>query len=172
MAKEKRERKGRRDKEEKVKEFDERVISINRCSKVVKGGRNFSFRALVAVGDRKGRVGIGFGKANEVADAIRKGTENAKKEMITIPMNGQTITHPITAKYGSGKIIIRPASKGTGLIAGGAMRAVLDLAGVSDILAKSLGSNNPINVVKATMKAITSLRTRDEVMEKRGLQSL
>jgi small subunit ribosomal protein S5 len=172
MAKEKRERKGRRDKEEKVKEFDERVISINRCSKVVKGGRNFSFRALVAVGDRKGRVGIGFGKANEVADAIRKGTENAKKEIITIPMNGQTITHPIVAKYGSGKVIIRPASKGTGLIAGGAMRAVLDLAGVSDILAKSLGSNNPINVVKATMKAITSLRTRDEVLEKRGLQSL
>ena len=172
MAKEKRERKGRRDKEEKVKEFDERVISINRCSKVVKGGRNFSFRALVAVGDRKGRVGIGFGKANEVADAIRKGTENAKKDLITIPMNGQTITHPITAKYGSGKVIIRPASKGTGLIAGGAMRAVLDLAGVNDILAKSLGSNNPINVVKATMKAITSLRTRDEVLEKRGLQSL
>ncbi len=169
MAKEKRER---REREVKVKEFDERVISINRCSKVVKGGRNFSFRALVAVGNRKGRVGIGFGKANEVADAIRKGTENAKKEMVTIPMNGQTITHPITAKFGSGKVIMRPASKGTGLIAGGAMRAVLDLAGVNDILAKSLGSNNPINVVKATMKAITSLRTRDEVLEKRGLQSL
>lgn len=159
-------------KEEVVKEFDERVISINRCSKVVKGGRNFSFRALVAVGDRKGRVGVGFGKANEVADAIRKGTENAKKELITIPMNGNTITHPITAKYRSGKVIIRPASRGTGLIAGGAMRAVLDLAGVSDVLAKSLGSNNPINVVKATVKAITLLRNKKDVMEKRGLKSL
>ena len=169
MAKEKRVRKER---EETVKEFEERVISISRCSKVVKGGRNFSFRALVAVGDRKGRVGVGFGKANEVADAIRKGTENAKKEIITVPMNGQTITHPITAKYRSGKVIIRPASKGTGLIAGGAMRAVLDLAGVSDVLAKSLGSNNPINVVKATLKAVTSLRTREEVMDKRGLTSL
>ena len=169
MAKEKRER---RDSGERASEFDERVISINRCSKVVKGGRNFSFRALVAVGDRKGRVGVGFGKAKEVADAIRKGTENAKKELITIPMNGQTITHPITAKYRSGKVIIRPASKGTGLIAGGAMRAVLDLAGISDVLAKSLGSNNPINVVKATMKAITLLRTRDEVKEKRGLEKL
>lgn len=158
--------------EEVVKEFDERVISINRCSKVVKGGRNFSFRALVAVGDRKGRVGVGFGKANEVADAIRKGTENAKKELITVPMNGNTITHPITAKYRSGKVIIRPASQGTGLIAGGAMRAVLDLAGVQDVLAKSLGSNNPINVVKATVKAITLLRNKKEIMEKRGLKSL
>lgn len=169
MAKEKR---VKEKKEEKVKEFDERVISINRCSKVVKGGRNFSFRALVAVGDRKGRVGVGFGKANEVADAIRKGTENAKKELITVPMNGQTITHPIVSKYRSGKVIIRPASRGTGLIAGGAMRAVLDLAGVSDVLAKSLGSNNPINVVKATMKAITSLRTKEEILDKRGLKSL
>jgi small subunit ribosomal protein S5 len=162
----------RKDTEDNANALDERVISINRCSKVVKGGRNFSFRALVAVGDKNGRVGVGFGKANEVADAIRKGTENAKKELITVPMNGQTITHPITAKFRSGKVIIRPASKGTGLIAGGAMRAVLELAGVSDILAKSLGSNNPINVVKATMKAITSLRTRQETMEKRGLKSL
>jgi small subunit ribosomal protein S5 len=158
--------------EANIKEFDERVISINRCSKVVKGGRNFSFRALVAVGDRKGRVGVGFGKANEVADAIRKGTENAKKELITVPMNGTTITHPIEAKFRSGKVIIRPASRGTGLIAGGAMRAVLDLAGVSDVLAKSMGSNNPINVVKATIKAITLLRNRNDIMEKRGLKSL
>ena len=162
----------KKQKDENTKEFDERVISINRCSKVVKGGRNFSFRALVAVGDRKGRVGVGFGKANEVADAIRKGTENAKKEMISVPMNGSTITHPIEAKYRSGKVIIRPASRGTGLIAGGAMRAVLDLAGISDVLAKSLGSNNPINVVKATVKAITLLRNKDEIMEKRGLKSL
>ena len=162
----------RNKREEQVKEFDEQVISITRCSKVVKGGRNFSFRALVAIGDRKGRVGVGFGKANEVADAIRKGTENAKKELITIPMNGTTITHPIESKFGSGKVIIRPASKGTGLIAGGAMRAVLDLGGVRDVLAKSLGSNNPINVVKATMKAITSLRNKQEVLDKRGLKSL
>lgn len=158
--------------DENIKEFDERVISINRCSKVVKGGRNFSFRALVAVGDRKGHVGVGFGKANEVADAIRKGTENAKKEIISVPMNGKTITHAIEAKYRSGKVIIRPASRGTGLIAGGAMRAVLDLAGISDVLAKSLGSNNPINVVKATVKAITLLRKKDEILEKRGLKSL
>ena len=162
----------RKETDDKANALDERVISINRCSKVVKGGRNFSFRALVAVGDKKGRVGIGFGKANEVADAIRKATDNANKELITVPMNGQTITHPITAKFRSGKVIIRPASKGTGLIAGGAMRAVLELAGVSDVLAKSLGSNNPINVVKATMKAITSLRTREEIMDKRGLKSL
>jgi len=162
----------RNKREEQVKEFDEQVISITRCSKVVKGGRNFSFRALVAIGDRKGRVGVGFGKANEVADAIRKGTENAKKELITIPMNGTTITHPIESKFRSGKVIIRPASKGTGLIAGGAMRAVLDLGGVGDVLAKSLGSNNPINVVKATMKAISSLRNKQEVLDKRGLKSL
>lgn len=162
----------RNKREEQVKEFDEQVISITRCSKVVKGGRNFSFRALVAIGDRKGRVGVGFGKANEVADAIRKGTENAKKELITIPMNGTTITHPIESKFRSGKVIIRPASKGTGLIAGGAMRAVLDLGGVRDVLAKSLGSNNPINVVKATMKAISSLRNKQEVLDKRGLKSL
>ncbi len=153
-------------------ELDERVVSITRCSKVVKGGRNFSFRALVAVGNRKGRVGIGLGKANEVADAIRKATENAKKEMISVPMNGSTITHAITSKFRSGKIMMRPASQGTGLIAGGAMRAVLDLAGIHDILAKSLGSSNPVNVARATMKGIESLRNRDAVLSKRGLKSL
>jgi len=158
--------------EEAAKEIEERVIDISRCSKVVKGGRNFSFRALVAVGDRNGRVGVGIGKANEVVDAIRKGTEIARREMVTVPMNGTTVPHPIVSKYRSGKILLRPASKGTGLIAGGAMRAVLDLAGVQDVLAKSLGSNNPANVVKATMKAIESLRCRREVMEKRGLEKL
>jgi small subunit ribosomal protein S5 len=164
--------KAEKNKNVNANELEERVVSITRCAKVVKGGRNFSFRALVAIGDRNGNVGIGFGKANEVADAIRKGTENAKKEMIKIPMNGNTITHPIEAKFRSGKVLIRPASKGTGLIAGGAMRVVLELGGVKDVLAKSLGSNNPINVIKATMKAITLLRSRDEIMEKRGLEKL
>jgi len=159
-------------KEEKSQEFEERVISINRCSKVVKGGRNFSFRAIVVVGDRQGRVGVGVGKANEVSDAIRKGNENAKKNLVNVPMNGKTITHPITAKYRSGKVIIRPASRGTGLIAGGAMRAVLDLAGVSDILAKSLGSDNPVNVVRATMRAIDLLRTKKDILAKRNLKTL
>ncbi len=153
-------------------ELDERVISIDRCSKVVKGGRNFSFRALVAVGDRNGRVGIGVGKANEVVDAIGKGTEIAKREMVRVPMHGTTIPHPIVSKFRSGKVLIRPASKGTGLIAGGAMRAVLDLAGVNDVLAKSLGSNNPVNVVRATMKAIASLRSREEIAAKRGLKKI
>jgi small subunit ribosomal protein S5 len=169
---EKKEKKKRGGPEKPRDGFDERVISINRCSKVVKGGRNFSFRALVAVGDRSGRVGIGVGKANEVVDAIRKGTEIARREMLEVPMNGTTVPHPIISKYRSGKILLRPASKGTGLIAGGAMRAVLDLAGVHDVLAKSLGSNNPVNVVKATMRAIESLRTRDEIKAKRGLEKL
>lgn len=155
--------------QEAPSEFEEMVVSINRCSKVVKGGRNFSFGALVVVGDRKGRVGFGHGKANEVADAIRKGTEIAQKNIINVPLNDGTIPHPIEAKFGSGRVIMRPASKGTGLIAGGAMRAVLGLGGVQDVLAKSLGSSNPVNVAKATIKAITMLRGHAEVMEKRGL---
>ncbi len=149
--------------------LDERVISVNRCSKVVKGGRNFSFSALVVVGDRKGHVGMGLGKANEVSDAIRKGGDIAKKNMISVPMNGSTITHAVEAKFGAGKVLIKPASKGTGLIAGGGMRAVLELAGVSDVLAKSLGSANPVTVVKATMEAITSLRTKDEIYMRRSI---
>lgn len=148
--------------------MDERVISINRCSKVVKGGRNFSFSAMVVVGDRNGHVGVGFGKANEVSDAIRKGGENARKNIVTVPRNGSTITHEIEAKFRAGKVMIKPAFKGTGIIAGGSMRAVLELAGVTDVLAKSLGSGNPVNVVKATMKAIDMLRTRNEILSKRA----
>ena len=155
--------------DDKPKEFEDRVVSINRCSKVVKGGRNFSFSALVVVGNRKGTVGIGLGKANEVGDAIRKGGEIARKNLIVVPMNKQTITHSVNAKFGGGKVMMKPAAPGTGLIAGGGMRAVLDLAGVRDILAKSLGSNNPINVVRATFEGIKSLRTKDEILSKRGL---
>jgi small subunit ribosomal protein S5 len=149
--------------------LDENVISINRCSKVVKGGRNFSFGALVVVGNKNGKVGYGYGKANEVADAIKKGSEAAKKNMVSIPMKGGTIPHPIVTKFRGAQILLRPASEGTGLIAGGSMRAILDLAGVKDVLAKSLGSNNPFNVVKATMQAIESLRDKEYVFAKRGL---
>jgi small subunit ribosomal protein S5 len=152
-------------------ELGESVISINRCSKVVKGGRNFSFGALVVVGDRNGRVGYGYGKANEVSDAIRKGSEIARRSMVAIPMNGSTIPHLVETKFRGAKVLIRPASPGTGLIAGGAMRAVLDLAGVRDVLAKCLGSSNPSNVVKATMKAIDQLSSRDEILAKRGLSN-
>jgi small subunit ribosomal protein S5 len=155
--------------EDKPKEFDDRVVSINRCSKVVKGGRNFSFSALVVVGNRKGTVGVGLGKANEVGDAIRKGGEIARKNLVDVPMNKQTITHSVKACLGGGKVLMKPAAPGTGLIAGGGMRAVLDLAGVRDVLAKSLGSNNPVNVVRATMEGIKLLRTKRDILSKRGL---
>lgn len=149
-------------------ENEEIVLSINRCSKVVKGGRNFSFGALVVVGDRAGKVGFGYGKANEVSDAIRKGGEAARKNMITVPMRGKTVTHTVTAKFRGSSVLIRPASEGTGLIAGTTMRAVLGLAGVVDVLTKSLGSSNPSNVVKATFKALSMMSTKQQIMEKRG----
>lgn len=153
-------------------ELDEQVVHINRCSKVVKGGRNFHFTALVVVGDRKGRVGVGYGKANEVPEAIRKGGEEARKSLRPVPMYGQTITHAVTAKFGAGKVLMRPAAPGTGVIAGGPMRAVLELGGVQDVLAKSLGSNNPLNVIYATMHGLSLLRTKEEVLNKRSIESL
>lgn len=157
---------------EQVAEVEERVVCINRCSKVVKGGRNFHFSALVVAGDRHGRIGVGFGKANEVADSIRKGSEQARKSMIKIPMLGNTLTHLVSAEYGGSRVVMRPASEGTGIIAGGGMRAVLELGGVKDVLAKSLGSKNPVNVVKATMRGISKLRTRQEILAKRGVTAL
>ena len=152
-----------------VSEFDENVIAINRSAKVVKGGKNFSFGALVVVGDRNGRVGCGYGKANEISDAIRKGGEAAKRSMVKVPMNGQTLPHEIEVKFGGARVLLRPASAGTGLIAGGAVRAILELAGVKDVLAKSLGAANAANVAKATFKAISSLSTREQAYAKRGL---
>ncbi|MBT3294152.1 MAG: 30S ribosomal protein S5 [Verrucomicrobia bacterium] len=149
-------------------EFEERVVFVNRCSKVVKGGRRFSFSAVVVVGNRDGLVGYGFGKANEVADAIRKGGEIARKAMVNVTMRDRTIPHEVTATCDGGQVLLRPASPGTGVIAGGGMRAVLEVAGIRDILGKSLGSSNQLNVVKATFAALNQLKSRDEVMAMRG----
>jgi small subunit ribosomal protein S5 len=150
-------------------QFEERVVAINRVTKVVKGGRRFRFAALVVIGNKQGQVGFGSGKAAEVPDAIKKAVEDAKSNMITIPIVNNTIPHAITGVYGAGQVFLKPASEGTGIIAGGSVRAVLELAGVHDILSKSIGSSTPINMVRATFAGLKELRTAEQVAKLRGV---
>jgi small subunit ribosomal protein S5 len=152
-------------------EFEEKVLYINRCSKVVKGGRKFSFSALVIIGDGQGHIGFGFAKANEVSDAIRKGTEAARKNVMSFEMEGTTIPHEITVEWDGAKVLLKPAPEGTGVIAGSKVRSVLELGGVKDVVSKSLGSSNPLNQVRATIEALTQLTNRQKNREIRGLQS-
>ncbi len=149
-------------------DLTDKVVFINRCAKVVKGGRRFSFSALVVCGNRKGRVGIGFGKANEVSEAIRKATDAAHKHLVNISVTDNTIPHQVIGEFDGGRVLLRPASPGTGIIAGGGVRAVIEAAGIRDILAKSLGSSNPANVVKATLAALKMLRKREQIYKIRG----
>lgn len=146
----------------------EKIVYLNRVAKVVKGGRRFSFSALVVVGDGNGNVGYGLGKAQEVPEALRKATEHARKNMLSVPLVDGTLPYDVLGRYGSGRVLLKPASKGTGIIAGGAVRAIMEAAGVSDVLAKAIGTNNPHNVLKATMAGLASLRSAEEVSEMRG----
>jgi small subunit ribosomal protein S5 len=155
--------------EQQENQFEERVVSINRVTKVVKGGRRFRFAALVVIGNKQGLIGFGTGKAAEVPDAIKKAVEDAKVNMITVPIVGTTIPHTITGNYGAGKVFLKPASEGTGIIAGGAVRAVFELAGINDILSKCIGSRTPINMVRATFAGLKELRTAETVAALRGV---
>jgi small subunit ribosomal protein S5 len=161
--------KGRSEQPSVNSEFEEKVLYINRCSKVVKGGRKFSFSALILVGDRQGRVGYGFAKANEVSDAIRKGSELARKNVVTVELEGATIPHEVCVSWDGARVLLKPAPEGTGVIAGSKVRSVLEFAGIRDVIAKNLGAGNPINQVKATFRAILSLRNRAKSLSLRGV---